>query len=155
MPLLPAAYRGTAVSAVFDNLLPDRDGVRRRLAERMGAPGTDFYSLLQAIGRDCVGAMQFLPEGTVPRELAVRGEPLSDADIEAMLADLAEAPLGLDCEQEFRISVAGAQEKTALLLRLERLKRLERHTVRHARCHRGRFRELGRIACRSTLWPHV
>ncbi len=115
LPLLPAAYRGAAVSAVFDNLLPDRDAVRRRLAERMGAPGTDFYSLLQAIGRDCVGAMQFVPEGTEPGELEVQGEPLSDPDIEAMLADLAEAPLGLDREQEFRISVAGAQEKTALL----------------------------------------
>lgn len=115
LPLLPAAYRGAAVSAVFDNLLPDRDAVRRRLAERMGAPGTDFYSLLQAIGRDCVGAMQFVPEGTEPSELDVQGEPLGDSDIEAMLADLAEAPLGLDREQEFRISVAGAQEKTALL----------------------------------------
>ena len=61
LPLTPAAYRGAEVAAVFDNLLPDRDTVRRRVAERMGAQGTDFYSLLEAIGRDCVGAMQFLP----------------------------------------------------------------------------------------------
>lgn len=115
VPLRPAAYRGAAVSATFENLLPDRDGVRRRLAERMGAQGTDFYSLLQVIGRDCVGAMQFLPEGTEPGEPGVQGEPLTDSDIAAMLADLAEAPLGLDREQSFRISVAGAQEKTALL----------------------------------------
>lgn len=116
LPLTPAAYRGAEVAAVFDNLLPDRDTVRRRVAERMGAQGTDFYSLLEAIGRDCVGAMQFLPEGgTDPEEVGVRGEPLSDARIEAILADLAQAPLGLDREQEFRISVAGAQEKTALL----------------------------------------
>jgi serine/threonine-protein kinase HipA len=32
-----------------------------------------------------------------------------------MLADLSQAPLGVDRDQEFRISVAGAQEKTALL----------------------------------------
>lgn len=116
LPLTPAAYRGAEVAAVFDNLLPDRDAVRRRVAERMGAQGTDFYSLLEAIGRDCVGAMQFLPEGdTDPDEAGVRGEPVSDARIEAILADLAQAPLGLDREQEFRISVAGAQEKTALL----------------------------------------
>lgn len=115
LPLLPAAYRGAEVSAVFDNLLPDRDAVRRRVAERMGAQGTDSYSLLEAIGRDCVGAMQFLPEGEEVGEPTVQGEPVSDQDIEAMLADLAQAPLGVDREQEFRISVAGAQEKTALL----------------------------------------
>lgn len=116
LPLTPAAYRGAEVAAVFDNLLPDRDAVRRRVAERMGAQGADFYSLLEAIGRDCVGAMQFLPtDDADPGEACVKGEPVSDAQIEAMLADLAQAPLGVDREQEFRISVAGAQEKTALL----------------------------------------
>lgn len=115
LPLLPAAYRGGEVAAVFDNLLPDRDAVRRRVAERMSAQGTDSYSLLAAIGRDCVGAMQFLPEGEEVGEPYVRGEAVSDQDVEAMLADLVQAPLGVDREQEFRISVAGAQEKTALL----------------------------------------
>ena len=115
LPLLPTTYRGAAVSAVFDNLLPDRGAVRRRIAERMGAQGTDPYGLLEAIGRDCVGAMQFLPEGEDAGEPYVQGEPVNDQDFEAMLADLAEAPLDVDREQEFRISLAGAQEKTALL----------------------------------------
>ena len=115
LPLLPAAYRGGEVAAVFDNLLPDRDAVRRRVAERMSTQGTDSYSLLEAIGRDCVGAMQFLPEGAEVGEPYVRGEAVSDQDVEAILADLVQAPLGVDREQEFRISVAGAQEKTALL----------------------------------------
>ena len=116
LPLTPNAYRGGIVAAVFDNLLPDRDAVRRRLAERMGAHGTDFYSLLEAIGRDCIGAMQFLPEGADEAELEkAKGAPISAAAIETILADLALAPLGVDRDQEFRISVAGAQEKTALL----------------------------------------
>ena len=116
LPLTPAAYRGAPVIAVFDNLLPDRDAVRRRVAERMGAQGTDFYSLLEAIGRDCVGAMQFLPEGADQAQSTdIESEPVSDTEVEGLLADLARAPLGVDREQEFRISVAGAQEKTALL----------------------------------------
>ena len=116
LPLTPAAYRGAPAIAVFDNLLPDRDAVRRRVAERMGAQGTDFYSLLEAIGRDCVGAMQFLPEGADQAQSTdIESEPVSDTEVEALLADLARAPLGVDREQEFRISVAGAQEKTALL----------------------------------------
>ncbi len=116
LPLRPTAYRGGEVAAVFDNLLPDRDAVRRRVAERMGAQGTDSYSLLEAIGRDCVGAMQFLPEDGEPIGVPyVKGEAVRDQDIEAILADLAHAPLGVGRDQEFRISVAGAQEKTALL----------------------------------------
>ena len=118
LPLRLDAYRGAEVAAVFDNLLPDRDAVRRRVAERMGAQGTDYYSLLEAIGRDCVGAMQFIPEGAdLDTAGAIEAQDISDAEIEAMLADLASAPLGVDREQEFRISVAGAQEKTALLLK--------------------------------------
>ncbi len=101
---------------MFDNLLPDRNAARRRVAARMGAQGTDFYSLLEAIGRDCVGAMRFLPEGTDQAQTAdIESEPVSETEVEALLADLAQAPLGVDREQEFRISVAGAQEKTALL----------------------------------------
>lgn len=116
LPLRETAYSGEPVVAVFDNLLPDNQQVRRRVAERMGAQGTDYFSLLEAIGRDCVGAMQFLP-ADVSAEAApyVKGEPVGDNEIEAILASLATAPLGMDKEQEFRISIAGAQEKTALL----------------------------------------
>ncbi|KRA67054.1 toxin HipA [Caulobacter sp. Root656] len=124
LPLRPAAYRGERVSTVFDNLLPDNPSVRRIVAERTGAAGTDAYSLLEQIGRDCVGALQFLPEGLdLDATAPVAGEPLSHARIETILANLARAPLGLDLEQEFRISVAGAQEKTALLWHEGRWKR--------------------------------
>jgi serine/threonine-protein kinase HipA len=116
LPLRETAYNGDPVVAVFDNLLPDNPNVRRRVAERMGAHGTDYFSLLEAIGRDCVGAMQFLPDNAPQdAEPYVRGEPVSDQEIQALLANLATAPLGVDKEQDFRISIAGAQEKTALL----------------------------------------
>lgn len=116
LPLRQAAYRGAAVTAVFDNLLPDSADIRRRVAERVGAEGTDPYSLLAAIGRDCVGAMQFLPDGeAVDGGGGIQGEPLGDTEIEALLADLKGNPLGLEPQEAFRISIAGAQEKTALL----------------------------------------
>ncbi|MEZ0497505.1 type II toxin-antitoxin system HipA family toxin [Sphingomonas sp. IW22] len=116
LPLRSTQYAGAPVAAVFDNLLPDNPDIRRRVAERTGAEGTDAYSLLEEIGRDCVGAMQFLHEGEQPSALSdVQGERISIEEIEKILANLARAPLGMDVEQEFRISVAGAQEKTALL----------------------------------------
>lgn len=115
LPMRTAAYQGAPVVAVFDNLLPDNPNIRRRVAERTGAQGTDAYSLLEQIGRDCVGAMQFLPEDIEPAKTEIEGEPISDDEIERLLANLGGVPLGIDPEHEFRISVAGAQEKTALL----------------------------------------
>ncbi|MBB5720343.1 serine/threonine-protein kinase HipA [Stakelama sediminis] len=116
LPLGETAYRGAPVVAVFENLLPDNANIRRTVAERTGAQGTDAYSLLEQIGRDCVGALQFLPEDSpVDADFRVRGEPVSDEEIASILSNLARAPLGIDPEHEFRISVAGAQEKTALL----------------------------------------
>lgn len=116
LPLREDRYVGTPVMAVFDNLLPDSEDIRRRVAEKRGAEGADVYSLLAAVGRDCVGAMQFLPEGEAPdANPELTGEVLSDDSAADIIANLARAPLGLDEDQDFRISVAGAQEKTALL----------------------------------------
>ncbi|SDX08639.1 type II toxin-antitoxin system HipA family toxin [Roseicitreum antarcticum] len=116
LPLRPERYAGPPVIAVFENLLPDSDDIRRRVAERVGADGLDAYSLLARIGRDCVGALQFLPEGEAPGASDVlTGVPLDDLEIAAMLKDLRRTPLGIRAGRDFRISVAGAQEKTALL----------------------------------------
>ena len=116
MPLREDRYAGAPVVAVFDNLLPDNFDIRRRLAERSSAAGDDVFSLLSAVGRDCVGAMQFLPEGeeSGPAD-SVQGHAVSEDEIAGILANLTNSPLGVGAQEEFRISLAGAQEKTALL----------------------------------------
>jgi serine/threonine-protein kinase HipA len=116
MPLREDRYVGPPVIAFLDNLLPDSDAIRLRMAERVHATGTDAFSLLAAVGRDCVGALQFMPDGTLPGPAGiVAGKPIGDDEIARLLGDLTVAPLGLSEDQEFRISIAGAQEKTALL----------------------------------------
>jgi len=116
LPLREDRFSGDPVIAVFDNLLPDNIEVRRRLAERTHAEGSDPFSLLFTIGRDCVGALQFLPDGTDPGPAgAVAGRAISNRRIARMLGDLTTAPLGIADDDDFRISLAGAQDKTALL----------------------------------------
>jgi len=116
LPLRENRYIGEPVLAVFENLLPDSKPIRTRVAERVGAGGTDAYSMLAKIGRDCVGALQFLPDGEAfPGPTGIAGEPVDEGAIEQILLNLERAPLGLDADDDFRISVAGAQEKTALL----------------------------------------
>ena len=117
LPLREDAYKGERVVAVFENLLPDSEQLRQRVAEKVGAKGTDAYSLLSEIGRDCVGALQFsLEDAEIAEDTSgMDGQIVSDEAIEKLLNNLVRAPLGLDREQDFRISVAGAQDKTALL----------------------------------------
>jgi len=110
--------RGAVVNNYFDNLLPDNADIRRRIRDRFGLRSTDTFELLQEIGRDCVGAVQLLPKRSEPTgwdRIEVR--PLSDADVAQTLRDIY-APLGVPGRRpanEFRVSIAGAQEKTALL----------------------------------------
>ena len=111
------AWRGEPVTAVFENLLPDSVDMRRRVAEKVGAAGYDTYSILAAVGRDCVGALQFIAgDATAPEATTnIAGEQVDDEAIGMLLKSLAQAPLGLSRDDDFRISIAGAQEKTALL----------------------------------------
>ena len=118
LPLREQEYSGAPVVAVFDNLLPDNADLRRQIAARARAGGIDAYSLLAAIGHDCVGALQFLPLEVEPGPAgSVAGDPISNDGIAEILENLATAPLGITEDESFRISIAGAQEKTALLYR--------------------------------------
>lgn len=116
LPLTSKKYHGERVTSVFDNLLPDSQNIRQRLAERVGSEGLDSYSMLSKIGRDCIGALQLIPQGEVfSASNEIQGKVLSEGDIADILRNLKTKPLGIERDEDFRISVAGAQEKTALL----------------------------------------
>lgn len=118
-PLRPSAepYR-TGVEAYFDNLLPDNRQIRERIHRRFKTESTAVFDLLQQIGRDCVGALQLLPiDAEAPDIRRITGKPLTDAEIASELTAPGSPVLGQlpDDTEPFRLSLAGAQEKTALL----------------------------------------
>jgi len=119
LPLAEAGYtyRGDVVSAYFDNLLPDSSEIRQRIRSRYGAASLSAFDLLAEIGRDCVGAIQLLPEDETPSPIdRIEGRPIDEQEIAAILKGLtAMGSGGRVTDEEFRISLAGAQEKTALL----------------------------------------
>lgn len=116
LPLSPASYRGERVYNFFDNLLPDSDAIRARMQARFQVPTRHPFDLLSSVGRDCIGAIQLYPEDSlVPDIRAVTAEQLDTPTIEHLLSSYKDAPLGMEREHDFRISLAGAQEKTALL----------------------------------------
>ena len=75
------------------------------------------FDLLSEIGRDSVGAVTLIPEDETVTHPIMAWEKLTEARLEEVLtAYKADIPLGMIREEnDFRISVAGAQEKTALL----------------------------------------
>ena len=111
------AFGGEAVEHYFDNLLPDSLAIRKRLAGRFGAASTRAFDLVEKIGRDCVGAVMLLPaDAAAPEVRRIDAEPLSESQVERLLdAAIGGAGLAADEGEELRISIAGAQEKTALL----------------------------------------
>jgi serine/threonine-protein kinase HipA len=119
LPITPALeIRGPVVANYFDNLLPDSEKIRERIARRYKTKSIEVFELLQAIGRDCVGAVQLLPEGIEPQDWdKITSEPLSEHQVaEVLRATPSEPVLGQAQDDDlFRISLAGAQEKTALL----------------------------------------
>jgi serine/threonine-protein kinase HipA len=117
MPLSDRIWSGEGATSYFDGLLPDDHTVREKIASREQAKSAGIFDLLAVIGRDCVGALRFVPEGLDPGDPAkMEYRPVSDDEIAARLASLATNPLGLHVdEDDFRISIAGVQEKTAFL----------------------------------------
>ena len=111
--------RGAVVDHYFENLLPDSAAIRRRMSDRFRLRSAEAFELLEAVGRDCAGAVALLPPGDEPvgwsRIAATR---LSQEDVEKTLRNVTapRAPrVATEASDEFRLSMAGAQEKTALL----------------------------------------
>lgn len=121
LPLLPPgeSHRGHVVSDYFDNLLPDNGEIRNRIRDRFRLRSTGTFELLREIGRDCVGAVRLLPDERVPDDLhEIRFAPLSEGQVADALRRVTARPLPgqpAGDDGEFRISIAGAQEKTGFL----------------------------------------
>jgi serine/threonine-protein kinase HipA len=120
LPFTPGnvPHRGDVVRNFFDNLLPDSDAIRRRMADKFAGGSADTFDLLAAIGRDCVGAVQLTASDAAPEGFdRIESQVLNEAGVERAIDSAVSGAhvLGQRAEEEFRISIAGAQEKTALL----------------------------------------
>jgi serine/threonine-protein kinase HipA len=118
LPLEDKSFVGDRASFYFDNLLPDNKLIVDAIAKKVGAISTQQFDLLSAIGRDCVGALSFFPPEEVPvytNKMSVR--LLKESDIAQRIRGLTtDTPLGME-DGDFRLSLAGVQEKMALLYR--------------------------------------
>jgi serine/threonine-protein kinase HipA len=113
MPTITKTYAGKMVEVFLWGLLPENEQTLAKWAQRFQVSARNPFALLKNVGRDCAGAVQFLPQG----DEITRGETfeaLTDEQIGDRLRDLrrdgaATRRLG-DAGQ---FSLAGAQAKTA------------------------------------------
>ena len=122
LPFMPGnlPHRGPHVRAWFENLLPDSRDIRERMVRHYRAGSAGAFDLLSEAGRDCAGALQILPMGeTSPGVAPLTADSLTDTEVAALLrATTTPQVIGLARDDtDLRISIAGAQEKTALLQR--------------------------------------
>lgn len=116
LPLVDKQFTGDVVYNFFDNLLPDNTQIRSRIQTRFRVPTDQPFDLLASIGKDCVGAIQLLDHEPTDSSHQILFNPLKEKEIASILRNTQNYPLGMsDQSDEFRISIAGAQEKTALL----------------------------------------
>lgn len=120
LPFTPGnqKLRGDNVKYYFDNLLPDSSNIRERLAQKFNSKSASAFDLLVELGRDCVGAIQLLPVDEEPNNIkTIEYRVLTESDVANILRNIVSVnPLGAqESHGDLRISLAGAQEKTALL----------------------------------------
>lgn len=116
LPLAAERFSGDVVYNFFDNLLPDNSQIRSRIQARFHIPTDQPFDLLASIGKDCVGAIQILSDDIIDSSNEILFNPLKEKEIASILRNAQNYPLGMsDNSDEFRISIAGAQEKTAFL----------------------------------------
>ncbi|APE33170.1 iron permease [Nocardia mangyaensis] len=103
---------GRPVSAFLEGLLPEGN-LRRHLAASLGVTVIDKLELLRAVGAECAGAVQFLPEGEEPSAGTIR--ELADDEVNRLVADLPTYHLPEGAVPQ--ASLAGIQDKVLLVAR--------------------------------------
>jgi serine/threonine-protein kinase HipA len=121
MPIPIRTHADRVVGSWLWGLLPDNDAVLRRWAREFHVSASSPFSLLSTpVGEDCAGAVRFAVPAELDRVLDRTGDVvwLTDDDVAQRLRELrADATAWRGRSFTGQFSLAGAQAKTALLLK--------------------------------------
>jgi serine/threonine-protein kinase HipA len=112
---LDGSYAIAAVDAFFGGLLPE--GAPRNIAARnLGVSVDNDFALLAALGGDTAGAISLLAPGEPPPSVGQDVQWLSESELATLIDELPSRPLHADEDGEYRLSLAGAQDKLPVVL---------------------------------------
>lgn len=114
LPLQKEPYKENVCRAYFGGLLPENYNMRDLLAKKYNININDDFKLLEAIGRDCAGAISFHQKDELELEqefVKIKGKILSEQELIKYIEELPYKPY-----MGNRLSLSGAQEKTAICI---------------------------------------
>jgi serine/threonine-protein kinase HipA len=112
---LDGSYTTTAVQAFFGGLLPE-GSPRERVARNLGVSADNDFALLAALGGDTAGAVSLLAPGERPAPVGRDVQWLGESELATLVDELPSRPLHADADGEYRLSLAGAQDKLPVVL---------------------------------------
>ncbi len=119
LPLQSEPFDDRATRPFFAGLLPEGDK-RKLVALALQVSRQNDFALLDGIGGECAGAVSLLEPGQIPQtgvtDDALRW--LGNAELVNVLDDMPRRPM-LAGEQDMRLSLAGAQDKLPVVVRME------------------------------------
>lgn len=118
MPLRSRPYDDAFAAPFVAGLLPDSKVHQRMIGQRVGIGDPSPFSLLEAIGRECAGAISVVPvdEDDAPElSVAPQFDLLDEAGLAQMIRDLPRRPLMIDDDGYIRLSLAGVNDKAAVV----------------------------------------
>ena len=115
LPLRADPYGKRQLRPFFAGLLPE-ESQRQRIAAYLGLAESDDFSMLEAIGGECAGALEIIPHGKSPHGSAEALSPCGEDRLFEIVKSLPYRPM-LAGESGLRLSLAGAQSKLPVVFR--------------------------------------
>ena len=114
---LSGDFGAAQVEAFFGGLLPEGPP-RQLLARQLGVSAGNDYGLLERLGGDTAGAVSLLaPGASIPDQPATpRVQWLSEEELAQLIVELPARPMHVDAEGEYRLSLAGVQDKLPVIV---------------------------------------
>lgn len=112
---LEGGFTSEAVAAFFGGLLPEGEP-RRLLARQLGVSADNDFSLLEALAGDTAGAISLHRPGEQPKPQGDDVRWLDDRELAREVAELPTRPMHADAEGEYRLSLAGVQDKLPVVV---------------------------------------
>jgi serine/threonine-protein kinase HipA len=114
---LSGDFSAAQVETFFGGLLPEGPP-RQLLARQLGVSAGNDYGLLERLGGDTAGAVSLLAPGEpIPNQPATpRVQWLSEEELAQLIAELPSRPMHVDAEGEYRLSLAGVQDKLPVVV---------------------------------------
>ncbi len=115
LPVRAEPYGPAETRPYVEGLLPEGER-RKEIARQLGVDSRDGYALIAELGRDCPGAVVFLPKGRVPEPRDSGSlEWLDEAELEELTGEEPELLFDSECERRMRFTLPGERHKLALI----------------------------------------